>query len=145
MVYATANHFRHVAAPMLAEQNARDYQSLFGCTPEVCALAWNLLDDAVAGASAKHLLWGLMLMKTYSKESMLCSKVGVTRATFRHWAWLFIRRIASLSVNVVSCVFLVYSLHRYCCCCQYLITACLFNCRFNCRIASVKTEEGLAR
>ena len=98
----TANHFRLAARPILAEQNARDFQSLFGSTPEVCSLAWNLLDLVdIEAAAPKHLLWALMLMKTYGKESDLCAKVGVVRKTFRHWAWLFIIRIASLRPNVV--------------------------------------------
>ena len=108
-LHATPNLFRLVAQPIMAEQNGRDFQSLFGSSPEVCALTWNLLDLAGVGAgtSPKHLLWALMLLKTYAKESFLCSKVGVSRATYRHWAWLFIRRIAALSRNVVRGFFAV--------------------------------------
>jgi len=94
--------FKYIARPMLCEQGNCDFASLFGSNPHVCALTWNLLDLSDVAALPKHLLWGLMLLKSYTKESMLCSIAGVSRATFRKWAWIVIKAIAGLSTNVVS-------------------------------------------
>lgn len=104
MVCATADHFYHAARPLLANSRVdRDFTSLFGCRPEVCALAWNLLDvDQVDNeVEFKHFLWALMFMKTYAKETTLCSIAGVCRKTYRTWVWKVIMKIAGLRTTVV--------------------------------------------
>ena len=111
MVVATPELFRMIARPILkaAAHNERDYKTMFGAKPEVCALCWNMMCQSLeqTGAEPKHLLWGLMLMKTYAKEKPLCVLAGgVTRTTFRKWAWLIIPRIAGLRPQVVSSAFM---------------------------------------
>ena len=103
MVFAADNLIRLTARPILAAQTQRDFSSFFGTSPAVCALTWNMFDlGDEPGASLRHLLWGLMLMKTYAKESVLCKLAGsVTRTTFRRWAWRMILLIARLKAHVV--------------------------------------------
>lgn len=49
------------------------------------------------------MLWALMFLKTYAKESVLSGMAGsVDEKTFRKWVWLFVCAIASLESNVVS-------------------------------------------
>ena len=106
-----------VARPILkSTYSARDFNGMFGTSPEVCALTWNMLDleQAMPGVLPKHLLWALMLMKTYAKEKTLCIIAGgVTRTTFRKWAWLIIPRIAGLKSTVVRTN--LFSTVRNCC------------------------------
>lgn len=86
MVFATESHFRHAARSILDSRRAtqgggaagggggrtKDFTSLFGVSPEVCALTWNLFDlDGAPNLMFKHLLWALMFMKVYAKLSVL--------------------------------------------------------------------------
>lgn len=102
MTLLTTQHVWLAAKQLLQEHGGRDFNSIFGKTPEVVALTWNLLDLGDTGAKLKHLLWALMFMKTYSKEPVLASMAKVTRKTFRKWVWIVIFRIADLSGNIVS-------------------------------------------
>ena len=65
----------------------RMFCSSFGTSLEVCATIWNLLDPYTTmptkGLSPKHLLWALMYLKVYAKESIHCSMAGgVDEKTF---------------------------------------------------------------
>lgn len=85
----------------------RRFRSTFGTTPEVCAVIWNMLDPYSTmedAASPKHLLWALMFLKVYAKESIHCAMVGgVDEKTFRKWAWYFVEHISYLEAEVVRC------------------------------------------
>lgn len=50
----------------------------------------------------KHLLWGCMLMKTYTTGTVLARLAGVCRETFSKWAWLAIKMVSNLHLRVVS-------------------------------------------
>ena len=103
LLYATDNHFMHAARPLLSEYTRRDFKSAFGVSPEVSALAWNLLDFSDApDAQPKHLLWALIFLKAYTRESVLCGMAGVCRKTLRKRIWPMIRKIAGLGPSVVS-------------------------------------------
>ena len=105
MVFATAEDFR-LAARTIGRGcfDWRSFRAKFGCTAEVCALAWNLLDlgGAVVGGTFKHFLWGCLLLKTHGKDYTNSSVAGVSRPTFRKWAWIYIFAIGGLRFQVVS-------------------------------------------
>ena len=104
---ATAAHFiREGLKIMKKGDTTRDFHSFFGASPEVCALCWNLM-VVPDGGHYKHFLWALMQIKIYAKEKVLASLAQVDRRTYRHYAWIFLRRISALKPNIVSggCVF----------------------------------------
>lgn len=86
--------------------------SHFGVEAEVCAEAWGRLDMDLAGpndeaAKPYHLLWALLLLKTYNTESVLTGMCGgVDEDTIRKWAWDFIEKVSYLEPEVVSLKFL---------------------------------------
>jgi len=56
------------------------------------------------GVVPEHLLWALMFMKVYGKESMHCTMAGaVDEKTFRKWVWIFVLEISYLESEVVRC------------------------------------------
>jgi hypothetical protein len=98
--------------------NQRDFdgrwQAHFCAEPEVCADVWRRLevdnidldapDDKIAEPC--HLLWALLLLKTYETESVLAGLCGgVDEDTFRKWAWHFIEKVSYLEHEVVSVYF----------------------------------------
>ena len=111
----------HTARPLLEARGERNFRSLFGTIPEVCAAVWNrLVFDEGSGVRPVHLLWSLMFMKSYAKEALLCRIAGVSRSTYRKFVWLIIPRIAQLKSDVVrfapsrSCVLhLLYHMFSY--------------------------------
>jgi hypothetical protein len=83
----------------------RRFRELFGCGPIVALTLWNLImvETMVPGSTVVHMLWALMLMKTYAKETTLCSLAGgVDEKTFRDWSWPLVRAIADLEPLIVS-------------------------------------------
>jgi hypothetical protein len=82
------------------------FRELFGCGPLEAASAWRKMEAhscLVIGGGIHHMLWGLLLMKQYATEQVLCKIAGdVDAKTFRKWAWLFISALAHLEAEVVS-------------------------------------------
>ena len=84
------------------------FKAHFGTTAHICCMLWNQILSAAGvppmpnGASYRHLLWGLLLMKIYATEAVLCAIVDTNEKTFRKWAWLMIRRLSRLKHRVVS-------------------------------------------
>ena len=111
---ASASTISNTARPLMQARGERDFRSLFGTIPEVCAAIWNRLvfDDESPLIRPVHLLWALMFMKLYSKEAALCKLARVSRSTFRKFVWFVIPRIAHLKSDVVC--FLFAPFHCYC-------------------------------
>lgn len=85
------------AAPVVL----RDFVSLFGVSPRVCAAVWNCtsFDHDV---KLRHLLWGLLFLKTYMKETPLMNIACCTcRKTFRKYVW---KVLSSLQLKACSFV-----------------------------------------
>lgn len=114
MVFATENNFIHVARPILDRKpkgatSNRDFISMFGVTPQICAKVWNLLaahdhpppNNDKNKYLFKHLLWGLMFLKIYATRAILVQLAGVCKETFMKWAWITVKKIASLKSKVV--------------------------------------------
>ena len=97
----TPAHFTRAGLIIMGRGDSRDSQTMFGANLEVCALCWNLLDIPPQG-EPQHLLWALMLLKTYAKEKVLASLAHVDRRTYWNWAWIFIWQIAGLRPHLVS-------------------------------------------
>ena len=103
----------------------RRWMSLFGVSPFVCALIWNMLAptmNTTFGHSVhpRHLLWAFCFMKVYATEKpmrILCGG-GVERdapdeKTYRKWVWIFVYSIHNLYDALVS-VFSFLLLYLFC-------------------------------
>jgi hypothetical protein len=115
----TANEFAELGGVIMnwfPGGNQRDFDSRwhshFYAEPEVCANVWSRLDvsnpnpDAPDDKIAEscHLLWCLLLLKTYNTEPVLSSLCGgIDEGTFSKWAWHFIEMVSYLEHEVVSC------------------------------------------
>jgi hypothetical protein len=87
------------------ESSRRKFVSTFGTDPIVVAVLWKLLSAQtpyIQGCKPQHLLWALMFMKLYSKETVLAVLSGSSEKTLRKWVWYFLRQISSLVPHVVS-------------------------------------------
>ena len=89
----------------------RLWKNKFGATPVVCCVLWDRLEEArqqmPSNHQPKHLLWSLMLLRTYADETDLVKDASgddggrVDPKTFRKWGWLFIQCIAFLEASVI--------------------------------------------
>ena len=84
----------------------RNWRSFFGCSPEVCFQIWLLLKKhSFLPPRPKycHFLWALLLLKTYSPDSVSCALVGgCDLKTWRKYSWSYIGYISELESKVVS-------------------------------------------
>ena len=91
--------------PMIMKESDRNFKSLFGVTPSICATLWVMLDPLhnIPGSLPCHLLWSLLLMKVYATEVILCGIVGgVDQKTFIKWSWVFIGALSYLESDMAS-------------------------------------------
>lgn len=82
----------------------RDFRAHFGVNAHVCQKIWALCQDNFFAKNIlpKHLLWGLLFLNTYATEPILATMAGVTRKSFRLWAWQVVSIIAAKKRHVVS-------------------------------------------
>ena len=70
----------------------RSYVALFGIPPLKVYQLWRLIYERNNRGNTrtkcypKHLLWALLLLRTYNREEVLAALVGVTEKTYRKWA-----------------------------------------------------------
>ena len=77
----------------------RSFRSLFGVTPYVCSVLWDLLRTNMPQASRPiHLLWALLFPKVYGSETTHRTIARVDAKTFRKWSWYFVRLLADLDL-----------------------------------------------
>ena len=57
---------------------------------------------ALRGMTIDHLLWGLILLKVYTFESINAGMTGVDEKTFRKWSHFAIGRVGDMHEEVVS-------------------------------------------
>ena len=79
---------------------SREFRSHFGVSPDVCAIAWTLLDRP-AKSKPIHLLWTLLLLKTYNTQDVLVGTCKTTRPTFIKWTTKFIFALAELTDKII--------------------------------------------
>ena len=82
----------------------RRFKSLFSVSPYVVTVAFNRVKGLGLMQEGRivHLLWALLLLKSYSSETMCAIFVGSTEKTFRKWAWRWIFALAELGAVIVS-------------------------------------------
>ena len=81
----------------------REFRTLFGCSPVVCATIWVKCKFEKKGVLPKHLLWTLMFLKLYETERVHITIAGMSdRQVFREKVWPIIAEIAALRKFVVS-------------------------------------------
>jgi hypothetical protein len=87
-------------------RGARDrFMSLYGTEPQVVALVWDMLPDAVKkknGCHPKHLLWMLNFLKAYDTSLNNATRFHCDEKTFRKWTWYMLESIERLHSQVVS-------------------------------------------
>jgi hypothetical protein len=73
----------------------RSSYGLFGVSPTICSIIWELLNEIhPQGAQPEHLLYALLFLKNYGTEEINSSVAGVSAKTFRKWCWQYINLIA---------------------------------------------------
>jgi hypothetical protein len=109
----TEGHVRLAAAPILGRSSTsaptRDFVSLFGVSPRVCAVIFNIIsfpDDI----HLVHLLWALSFLKSYATEAVLISMTGgaVSRNTYRRKVWQVLDCLSSKTSDVVCYVMVMW-------------------------------------
>lgn len=83
------------------------FRSHFGIDPETAAYIWVRTKKKnkvyLIGSRPVHLLWGLLFMKVYSSEKVMCSMCGgVDPKTFRKWSKIFVKEIGFYCSEEVS-------------------------------------------
>ena len=85
----------------------RRFRALFGITLEHCYVLWRKIQGTLPeGSQPTHLLWALLLLKTYATEDVLCTIIQVDAKTFRKWSWIIISSISNIkevSYSVDQC------------------------------------------
>lgn len=80
-------------------EQRRRFHALFGISPAMCCLVWTKLADQLQkGTQPMHLLWGLLFLKTYATEEVMCTITQTDRKTFRKWSWSVVTEISNLDV-----------------------------------------------
>ena len=94
-----------VTVPM-GEVPERDFRAHFGVGVAVCFRVWTWCEDDFRRKNIlpKHLLWGLLFLKTYATEPILAAMTGVSRKSYRLWTWQVVATIAAQKFNVVSLI-----------------------------------------
>ena len=79
----------------------RDFRAHFGVGANVCLKVWEYCENDFINKKIlpKHLLWGLLFLKTYATEPILATMTGVNQKTFRLWAWQVVATIAAKKAN----------------------------------------------
>ena len=88
-------------------ENEIMFKNYFGVSPMMAGLVWERLCDnglklRQKRAKQVHLLWALLLLSTYPKETVGCQMVSTTRNTYRKWVWIMINEIELIFYKVVS-------------------------------------------
>ena len=80
------------------------FHEVFGCRPLVALALWSLMfaESMVRNASIVHMLWALVFLKVYSKETTMSSMAGgIDEKTYQKWVWQLVSLIADLEPVVV--------------------------------------------
>lgn len=95
----------------------RRFREMFGCSANVVLQLWNMTIsyvDIKGSPEIAHLLWALMFLKIYSKETITSRLVGgVDEKTYRKWVWIFVTAIADLEADVVRTFCIACYNHNY--------------------------------
>jgi len=89
------------------EYTNRIFRQHFGCSPLVVTTCWNRLGDNKTRIKADkidpcHLLWALLFLKVYGKESTNANLCKCSQKTFRKFIWKVIFALSDLESDLVS-------------------------------------------
>ena len=117
MVIATPEFFQRVGTQIMNrdpddfnEESTtwqRRYNAHFGISPMCCAILWWLLTllgptNLTQSLEPKHMLWALLMMKTYSTEHVLSGMCQCDEKTLRKYVWICIEVISTLAYHLVG-------------------------------------------
>ena len=90
-------------------ENEIAFKNYFGVSPMIADLVWErLCDDGLKlrqkRAKQVHLLWALLFLFTYPKETVGCQIVSTTRNTYRKWVWIMIDELELIFHKMVSII-----------------------------------------
>lgn len=84
----------------------RRFLSVFGISPYVVSLIWDMFENGSDFADTKirpiHLLWTLYFLKVYDTETVCANACCCDEKTFRKWIWVCMEQLAELEDDVVS-------------------------------------------
>ena len=90
----------------------RTFRSIYGIGPIVASKAWNMVDKKrvlSSGVNPEYFLWSLVFMKVNGNEATNATLVGgVTRKTFRKWAWEYVNALERCFDKVVRVLIFVH-------------------------------------
>lgn len=80
----------------------RRFKSFFGCSPTICSILWDHIDQDVGLAHARvqpfHLMWALMFLKVYDNEHVNAAFARCNELTFRSWTRAVIICLSDMDV-----------------------------------------------
>ena len=85
-------------------EKCRKFSNMFGPMPDVIYIIWKRLkkEDLIpTKGQPKHLLWGLMFLRTNMAEDMMTSITRSCRNTTRKWKWKLVYALKELKIKVV--------------------------------------------
>jgi hypothetical protein len=92
----------------------RHFHEAFGISSKSTFILWTLLNvpnEVPEGGKQVHLLWVLLVLKTYNTQHDLAGRCGVCKDTFKAWQDLFLEQIASLGDKELVSIVLVLLLY----------------------------------
>ena len=110
--YFRVTGLRFADAPvvgLIQEQN-RFFVDLIGVKWHICAIIWEMIYPDLFTQNGphikrEHLLWCLVFLKNYSKNSRDAKICKTTYKTFSKWVWIVMTAIADIESDVVSSEF----------------------------------------
>ena len=75
----------------------RRFITFFGASYDVIFDLWELIVNYLPrNRNPMHLMWTMLFLKQYNKDSTNASVCGCDEKTFRNWVWLYLRVISRL-------------------------------------------------
>eukprot|EP00733_Pompholyxophrys_punicea_P002305 Pompholyxophrys_punicea_v1_NODE_1692_length_590_cov_1.358879.p1 type:complete len:127 gc:universal NODE_1692_length_590_cov_1.358879:147-527(+) len=89
--------------PSVDSRFERRFMSYFGVSLAMAVVIWKTLDEGgflqkFRRPQPKHLLWALMFLKVYAKETVHARMADCHENTLRAWVWKFVEAISELDV-----------------------------------------------
>ena len=91
----------------------RQFKSTFGVSLEICYKIWKVCKPWEKMVQYKHLLWALMLLKTYAAEHILAAAAGANEKTYRKYVLSVLESIARAHGKVVSAHYFIFCVLKY--------------------------------
>ena len=77
---------------------------MYGCSPEICAILWNIVERQCSiydNVRPKHLLWALLFLKLYLPIQAAVAFIGCDEKTYQHYVWVVIDGIRYARCDMV--------------------------------------------